>query len=235
MKCVAGHQPNLYPYGGFFAKLASVDFFVIVDNTQYVKKEYHNRNRLKLLDGEAHWISIPVLSSGRFTQKICEVEIAPSSDWRRVHLRTMSANYRRAEHFGDFFPVMESLLARDWTHLADFNIAFIREVMDFLSIRTPVARAGELGISGKASELILDICRKSSSGAYLHGKHSRDYVDFGMLESNGISNLIQDFTPIPYRQTIEPFIPNLSVLDMLFNLGKNAFDVIMQGNTVSSP
>ncbi len=234
MTCVAGHQPNLYPYGGFFAKAATVDTFVIVDTTQYVKKEYHNRNRIKLLDGKIHWLTIPVKNSGRYMQKINEVEIDSSKDWRRIHRKTIIANYGKSPHFNDFFPQFDEMLSRDWCLLADYNVCFIKEVFRFLGIKVPLLTSSELKISGKATELILDICRKTGASSYLHGKHSRDYVDFYMLDSAGIKNLIQDFSCEEYPQTTMPFSPNLSMLDILFNCGKDAHQLLIDGNKIIS-
>ena len=88
-----------------------------------------------------------------------------------------------------------------------------------LEISPKVQIASELEIEGKATELILDICRKTGSDSYLHGKHSRDYVDFQVLENAGINNYIQDYNPLPYPQLAGDFAANLSILDGLFNCG----------------
>lgn len=232
MKCVAGHQPNLYPYGGFFAKVASVDTFVIVDNTQYVKKQYHNRNQILLQNGQVQWLTIPVKNAGHFKQKINEVEIENSSKWSKKHTRTLQASYRKAEHFELFFPQLEDLFNREWIKLFDFNKAFIELCLKFLEIKTPILIASEEGIDGKASSLILDICRKTGSDTYLHGKHSRDYVDFDYLAEAGIKNLIQDFSAKEYPQGTTPFIPNLSIIDIIFHCGKEARDLLLDSQTI---
>lgn len=216
MICVAGHQPNLYPYGGFFAKAASVDKFVIVDNTQYVKKQYHNRNRIKLKNGNAVWLSIPVINSGRYKQAINEVEIDSQQNWTKNHQKTLFLNYKKAPNFDKYFPGIETLLNRKWTRLVDFNLAFIRYCFNVLEIDTPLYVASEESICGNSSELIYNICLKTDADAYLHGKHSRDYVDFNLLRERGITNYIQDFKSIEYPQSSGDFIPNLSIIDILF-------------------
>ncbi len=232
MSLVAGHQPNLYPYGGFFAKAASVDVFVIVDNTQYVKKEYHNRNRIKLSDGTVQWLGIPVKNAGRYKQPINAVEIDNSKNWRHVHERTLYLNYRKAAYFDFFYPRMEEMLRKEWIMLADFNISFIRMCLEVLEIRTRLKIASAEGISGVSTLLILDICRKTGSGSYLHGKHSLDYVDFELLRKEGIANFIQEFNAPVYGQVSGGFEPNLSILDLLFNCGPSCRDLIMKNNSV---
>ena len=234
MFCVAGHQPNLYPYGGFFAKAASVQAFVIVDSTQYVKKEYHNRNRIKLLDGNIHWLTVPVRIAGRYAQKINEVEIDNSQDWRKIHRKTLFLNYKKTPFFNEYFPFIEEMLSKEWNMLVDYNMEFIRNIMKILQIDIQVHMTSTEGMSGKATELILDICRKTGAEAYVHGGNSRDYVDFGMLESNGVRSLVQDFNCIKYPQTKEPFSPNLSIIDMLFNCGSETKNLLIEGNKIIS-
>jgi len=231
MSCVAGHQPNLYPYAGFFAKAAHADRFVIVDNSQYVKKEYHNRNRILLRDGSVKWLHIPVKNSGRYKQRINEAEIDGTA-WRRVHERTLALNYKRAPWFEWLFPELLDLWSRDWRFLADYNIAFIDLCFGKLGISTPDERASDLGISGVATELIADICAKTGCDTYLHGKHARDYVDFELLESRGVKNLLQDYDAAEYPQTVPGFVPNLSILDAMFNNGPSTLEVVLQGQRV---
>ncbi len=235
MSLVAGHQPNLYPYGGFFAKAAAVDTFVIVDNTQYVKKQYHNRNRIKLMNGEVIWLSIPVRNAGRFMQKINEAEIDNTKSWARDHARTLLLNYKKAAFFDECFPPFEELLRREWRMLADFNIEVIKTCLCLLGITAPAPLASAEGISGEATGLILDICRKTGSDSYLHGMHSRDYVDFPMLDTAGVRSLVQDFKPIEYPQVGSgPFAPNLSILDSLLNCGSvKTRELILAGNLIS--
>lgn len=233
MSLVAGHQPNLYPYGGFFAKMAAADKFVIVDNVQYVKKQYHNRNRIRLLNGDVVWLSIPVKNSGRFGQSINEVEIDNSLGWREKHKKTILWNYKKAPCFDFIFPELEDLLFRDWNKLSDFNIEFIRLCAGKLGITTPLFIASEKEISGIATGLILDICFKTESDSYLHGRHSLDYVDFKRMDDAGIKSYIQDFRQEPYKQLADGFEANLSILDIMFNCGSATRDILLKSNFVT--
>ena len=231
MTCVAGHQPNLYPYAGFFAKAAKADMFVIADNTQYVRKEYHNRNRIRLIDGSSAWLTVPVRTTGRRFQKINEAEIDNSSNWRKKHEQALKFNYRKSPYLKRYLPEIVALLEENNKMLADFNIAIIRLCMKFLNITTPVYRASELGVAGHSTEYILDICRKTGSDTYLHGRHAEDYVDFTILENAGIKSRIQTYSPAPYPQPPhETFMENLSVLDILFNCGEDSCRIILAGH-----
>ena len=234
MKCVAGHQPNLYPYAGFFAKAASVDLFVIADNTQYVSKEFHNRNRILLLNGSPAWLSVPVKTSGCYRQKINEAEIDNSRDWRRIHRKSILVNYRKSAYFNSFSSPFFDLLEKEWTLLADYNTAVIRLCFELLGISTPLELASDLGVTGRATGYIEDICRKTGAGAYMHGRHAYDYVDFESLAKAGITSFIQNYRAVEYRQLHgRAFIPNLSILDILFNCGPDSMEVIMKGHSAA--
>jgi len=223
MKCVAGHQPNLYPYGGFFAKASVADAFVIADNTQYVKKEYHNRNRILLQNGQVQWLSIPVKNSGHFKNKINQMLIDNSVNWQRVHLKTLELNYKKTSWFQKYFPDIKNIILNDHEKLVDLNVAIIKYFFSIINIQTPVFLASELNISGQSTYYIYDICKKTGFKAYLHGKHAKDYVDFPFLKQKGITNYIQTFSPLEYKQVNSAlFIPNLSILDIIFNLGPQA-------------
>jgi hypothetical protein len=220
MRCVAGHQPNLYPYGGFFAKASAVDIFVIADNTQYVKKEYHNRNRILLQNGKTAWLSVPVKNTGHFKNKINQMLIDNTSNWRRIHIRTLERNYKKSPFFDIYFPDIKKIISDDYEKLAELNIAVIKYFFNILNINIPLLLASEIQVSGKSTSYIYDICLKSDCKAYLHGKHAIDYVDFAFLEQNGITNYIQTFSASEYKQiNSKSFIPNLSILDIIFNLG----------------
>jgi hypothetical protein len=233
MKCVAGHQPNLYPYGGFFAKLAYVDQFVIVDNTQYVKKQYHNRNSIQLQNGNEALLTIPVKNSGHYKQKINEALIDNSQNWEKKHIKTLLRNYKKAVFFDQYFPHFETLLNKEWEYLSNFNIEFIKLCTKLLNINTPIILASENNISGVATNLIFDICQKTNASAYLHGKHSRDYVDFKLLDDKNIENRIQDFNSKTYPQNSSTFMPNLSIIDILFHCGEKSKQIILESQKVS--
>jgi hypothetical protein len=233
MLSVAGHQPNHLPYGGYFAKMSAVDKFVIVDTTQYVKKQYHNRNRILLMNGRPKWLSVPVVTSGRFHQKICEVEIDNRTNWRALHLKTIRISYANSPYFSEIFPRLESIYTKDWLRLVELNIDLIKLCRDLLKISTPLCLGSEIGITGKATHLIVDICRKTSADTYVHGKHSQDYVDFDVLTENGLKSKVQKFDCQSYPQQSPKFIPDLSVIDLLFNRGPDSLKILLAGNKIS--
>ena len=234
MLLCAGHQPNFWPYGGFFAKMDYADIFVIADNLQYVKKEYHNRNRIKLANGKEKWLTVPVINKGRLYQKINEAEINYTSDWVSDHLNSIKFQYQKAPYFDLYFEKIEEIYRQKFTKLFDLNFAIINFCKNELNISTETKLSSEMNAEGKASEFIKAITLKSGCDSYLHGIHSLDYVDFKLLEQNKITSFIQTYTQQNYPQINGEFLPNLATLDILMNCGDKALELINKGNLVQS-
>ena len=221
---LTGHQPNYLPYLGFFHKIAFADAFVIVDTTQFVKRGpfgWIHRNRIRAANAEGWmWLSVPVLSSGRFTQTIAESRIDPKVPWRRKHWRSLQLAYQKAPHFAAHAPFFEGLYAKEWDRLSDLSEAVILYLMGAFGLSTPVHRASDLKAEGKATELVLDLCRRMKADAYLSGIHGRDYLDTAAVERAGVRLLFSDFAHPTYpQQGHAGFVPNLAALDLLFNAG----------------
>jgi len=230
---VTAHQPNYLPYLGLLAKVARADLFVVVDNVQFVKRGpfgFQHRAKIRTPRGW-HWLTVPVITSGRFTQRINEVEIDRRLPWRRKHWEGIRRNYSRAPHFGSYKDGFEELYRPDWQRLVDLNLAVLQHLLKAFAITTPVVVASEAGIEGRATGLIIDICRRTGADAYLHGRHGPDYADLGAIEEAGYANLMLDFQHPTYTQVYPGFEPYLAGIDLLFCLGAKAgLELLLAGN-----
>lgn len=228
---LTGHQPNYLPYPGFFEKIARADRFLIVDNVQFVKRGtfgWMHRNRIRSNSTEGwDWLSIPVLTRGRYTQQIREAEVDNSTPWARKHWRSIEWNYRKAPFFKTYADDLHALYERPWKMFCELSCAFIDVLLRFLGIPRTPERTSSLGIAGESTQLVLAMCKGVGADTYLSGAHGRDYLDVAEFEKQGIRLLFQDFVCPVYPQCWPgPFIPNLSVLDLLFNCGPDSLKVI---------
>lgn len=227
---LAGHQPNYLPYLGFFHKAAQVDRFVIVDNVQFVKRGpfgWIHRNRVLTVHGP-RWLTVPVLTKGRYTQTIDETRINNALPWPRKHWRTIETNYGRAPHFARYAPVLAAVYEKPWERLAALNAALIQALLAAFDIDVPVDVASAHGVSGKGSDYVLDLCRRFGADAYLSGIHGRDYLDVARFRREGIDLRFQTFThPVYPQQGGGPFVPNLSAIDLLFNCGPDSRAILL--------
>ncbi|MBI5778764.1 MAG: WbqC family protein [Planctomycetes bacterium] len=238
---ITGHQPNYLPYIGFFHKVLLADVFVIVDLVQYVKRGpfgWINRNRIRTDQGWI-WLTVPVKTKGKYHQSIMETGIDNSTSWARKHLKSIERNYHSAPYFQRYFKAIQQIYLKQWLLLAELNEAIIRYLIDALGIKVKIVRASQLGLDyklpdadtrndGSATDLIIQICQKLGSDSYLHGKHGQDYLDESMLKESKIVSCFQEFHHPVYKQQYQSFMPEMSVIDLLFNHGDESMKIISQ-------
>jgi len=226
---VSVHQPHYLPWLGYFDKIDRSDVFVVLDNVQYKKREYQNRNRIRTAAG-VRWLTVPVVTKGRYYQKTGEVEVDNEEDWRGTHLRTLELSYRRAPHFGPVFDGYAAALgAKEWTKLCELNVATTRFFMERLGIATPVRFESELGAPGEKTERIINICRALGADVYLSGAGGAAYLDGAAFEAAGIELRYQQFRHPRYPQVHGGFEPYMAAIDLLFNAGDESMEIIRSG------
>jgi hypothetical protein len=217
------HQPQYLPWLGYLDKIDISDVFVILDNVQYKKNEWQNRNRIKTAQG-CQWITVPVLY--RFPQRINEVQIANREGWTRKHLNTLITNYRKAPYFGDHLPFFEETYGRTWEYLVDINVHLIRYLIDALGIETELVLASQLNLRDGSTERLVDICKAVNADTYLSGRDGSQYMDLTQFRAEGIEVLFQNFHHPVYNQLYGEFEPNMSAVDLLFNNNTQSLELI---------
>ncbi|MFQ5743806.1 MAG: WbqC family protein [Acidobacteriota bacterium] len=223
MKTLAAHQPQYLPWLGFFDKLDRADIFVLLDNVQFKKNEWQNRNRIKTSEGW-QWLTVPVRH--RFPQSIAEVKIDQQAPWERKHLQALQSNYGKATHFDDTMRPIRKALGASWGHLAALNTALIRGLATALGIDTPLVLASTLTARAQPNDRLIDLCTALEADTYLSGPGASGYLDVGAFENAGISVRFQQFDHPVYPQLYGPFEANLSVVDLLMNCGGESLSVI---------
>jgi WbqC-like protein family len=216
---VSAHQPNFAPWLGFFDKAWHSDVLVLLDTVQFIKRGYQNRSRIKAAGGP-QWLTVPVVSKGRYDQATRDVEIDETARWRPVHLRTLQTVLARAPHRDALLEVIEPIYARDDVHrLVELNVALIRAVAERLGLPTRVVLASELDVSGSSTRLMLNLTRAVGGGTYLSGPTGRRYLEPELFAANGVALRYHEFTPFEYPQLHGAFEPGLSCFDYIANAG----------------
>lgn len=229
-KVIVGiHQPNFLPWLGYFYKLAKCDTFVPLDNVQYTKNSFINRNRIKTPQG-AMWLTVPVKIKGRFGQLIKDVEINNTVDWRKKHLGTLEANYRKARFFEPIFQSLKAIYyADDWSNLCALNIRLLEWVLSLLKLEKRLIRASDLNLEGESTRLLIGIVKAVGGKVYLSGFGGAKYQEEELFKQAGIELQYYEFSHPVYPQLWSDFIPNLSIIDLLFNYGPESLDIILRG------
>ena len=214
------HQPQYLPWLGYFDKMRRADVFVLLDNVQFKKNEWQNRNRIRIANDPGwQWLTVPVLHD--HGQGINEVKLNPSVDWRRQHVAALESSYARAPYFKECWPRLRPLYDREWNTLADVNSAFVRELAALFGITTRIVLASEFSVTTEKTRRLIDICRAVGADTYLAGAGAENYMDFDEFRASGLQLDIQQYQHPVYPQlwakTPEQFVSHLSAVDLLFN------------------
>lgn len=217
------HQLQYWPGLRFFAKMRAAELFIYLDDVQFEKREFQNRNRIRTPRGW-QYLTAPVISKGRFAQKINEVELELPAGWLADHLQSIKMNYARAPFFKQHQPALEELYSRDYRLLSDLAMATMDFLKDGLGIKTPVRFSSEFKVDEASSARLARLCAAAGADGYLSGAGAKDYLDPGVFSYAGIKLSWQEFKPREYPQAFPGFEPDMSALDLLLNCGPRSLE-----------
>lgn len=231
-KTIAVHQPSYFPWLGYFHKIASVDTFVILDHVQFEKNGFTNRNKILPPDGQPFWLTVPVLTKGKSTQPINEVQINNNENWQEKHFRSISQAYSKTLYWNNYKNHLLDLYNFSFFHLSIYSHLTIKYIMAIMSLETTWKLSSKYSppIESKKDDLILEICQRERASVYFSGISGKKYLDERKFIKNGIKLVYQDFQHPDYKQhqlkNSQVFVPNMSILDLLFNCGPKSLEMI---------
>jgi WbqC-like protein family len=219
-RLVAIHQPNFFPWLGYFDKLARADVFVLLDDVQFPKKGGTWINRVRLLiDGAPAWVTAPVVRSYHGVRQIREMRIDEQTPWRRKLLATIQASYGRAPHKDEVMPLLSQLIDNPTDDLTEYNRASIAALADALGLPTEMVLSSSLGATGRATERLIELVKAVGGSGYLSGGGAGGYQEDERFSEADIELVQQGFEPPMYPQLASAPVPGLSVIDALLNCG----------------
>lgn len=216
-------QSSYIPWKGYFDAIAAVDEFILLDDAQYTKRDWRNRNRIKPPTG-AQWLTIPVQVKGRFEQRIDETLVADPG-WAEKHWATLVNVYRRAGAFDEVAAWLGAAYeaAGREERLSDVNRALMTEICGRLGITTPIRWSTDYGVEGTRGERILNLCLAAGADTYYSGPSAQAYMDVDAFAAAGVRVEWLDYSGYPeYQQFGTPFEHTVSIVDLLFHTGRRA-------------
>lgn len=223
-KIVAIHQPNFFPWLGFFDKMRHVDTFVLMDNVQFSKSgkgTWINRVRL-LVSGKPSWITMPVRRDFHGYRTIADMEIDDSVQWRKKFISSLQANYSKAPFFRQTMNFIEPLIFFQTTSVSEFNINAITAVASLAGWEKKLLLGSSLNARGNATELLISMTKAAGGTSYLCGGGAGGYQVDTMFEDAGLGLIYQNFAHPSYPQHgTGEFAAGLSIIDVFMNKGLN--------------
>lgn len=223
MKLVA-MQPTYLSYIGYYDLIDNSDVFVFYDDVQFCKQSWQQRNRIKTNKG-VEWLTVPIIHDNK--QLIKDVKIDNKQNWKKKHLKTIEYNYQKAEYFNDFFPYIKDILEHEYNYISELNRVLICKICDLIDITTKFQLSSIIKPKGTRVERLINLCKMFDCDTYLSTIGAKVYLKQGLFEQNNIRLEFNDYyVPPVYNQLYDGFVENLSIIDLLFNMGNKTLDII---------
>jgi WbqC-like protein family len=221
-RIVAIHQPNFFPWLGYFDKMARADVFVCLDDAQFAKSgagTWSNRVRLRV-GGSPQWVTMPVRRDYHGTRLTNEMRIDERQPWRPKLLKTIELHYKKARYFDSVFPTVSALVEDATDRLADYNRAAIEAIAQRVRIDTgKCVVASSLAVEARATDRLIALVQRVGGTAYLSGGGAGGYQDDQTFGAAGIELMFQQFEHPVYPQGETEFCGGLSIIDALMHCG----------------
>jgi len=226
---LTAHQPLYLPWLGLFHKISMSDVFCLWGDVQFSPNDFIHRNRIKGPNGSI-LLTVPIKSHGHREKTINGMEIDNTKNWRKKHWKSMFLNYKNAPYFesyGDFF---RKTYEKEWRSISALDEHILKYLLKELGISVKFLRASECGFEGTKSARVLDMCKKLGADTYIFGMMGKDYADAKEFKKAGVELCFQSYKHPIYPQLHGDFLPNMSVVDLLFCMGEKSYSILTKGN-----
>lgn len=211
-------QPYFLPYLGYFQLIHAVDKFVILDDVNFIKKGWVNRNRI-LVNNEPSSFSLPLKSISQ-NKKINELYRFRDDKWEKKFFNTLYHSYGKAPFYENVFNLIESIIHHEEDNLSQFLTDSLKTLNSYLGIKTTIKRSSENYRNQylKGAERLIDICHQESADEYINPPGGKSLYNKEEFKEKGINIYFLEPGNVQYNQYKNHFIPGLSILDiMMFN------------------
>ncbi len=221
---VAVHQPQYLPWLGYFDKINRADIFVLLDNVQFKKNEWQNRNKLKTANGW-QWLTVPVMY--KFPQLINEVKINNKDKWQHRQRQAIISNYKKASYWYLLEEFFEEIFSSKWQYISQLNIHVVKKLAELLGITTPIYVASELGeFPEEPDDRLIALTKHFDADTYLAGGGGKGYMNMEKYAERGIEVIFQEYKHPVYNQLFGDFKPFMSVVDLIYNHGEKSLKIL---------
>lgn len=229
-------QPGYLPWLGFFDLINKSDKFIILDDVQYTVRDWRARNRIKTPQG-VMWLTVPIQASNARNKLISGIMIDNSQTWQKYHLQNFASFYKKAPFYSEIIDLIHTVHSKRYRYLIEADMEFIISACAYMNIGTPVILSSDMGSSGTKDEKLLSLCKIAGATEYISGNAAKTYLREPIFLDEGIGVRWHDY-PHPYYNQLwtkeHGFISHLSVVDLLFNHGRDSRAIISGDLTIAN-
>ena len=227
---LSAHQPTYLSWLGLFHKIEVADLFVIYDDVEYSRYGWYNRNYILSKNGP---IMLVVPINRRFSENLLhnEVNIDNSTNWSNKHIRTIQQCYSKSPHYDEYIDIVNEIFSVKYDYLFDLNIKILKFFLNALNIKTKIIYSSQLKLKYSKSDRALDLAKKTNSTHILFGELGSNYADINKFKENKVIPIFQKYIHPIYNQfNSKKFFSKMSVIDLLFNYGKDSRKILLSNN-----
>ena len=225
-------QPTFLPYSGYFSAMYFADNIILLDDVQFEKRSWQQRNRIYTNHGGT-LITVPTHTKGKFNQKINEVLINYNTKWSDKILKSIYYNYKNTPFFDKYFNEFEKIFLQRYNKLIDLNINIIKKVNNFLGIdNSKLLLSSKINSKEKKFDLIYDIYKKLNGDELLTNIGTKKYFP-KKLPSDMRASIFEYNEKNELNKSETKNSDKLSIIDNLFNFGPKTEDLIKNNLNIS--
>lgn len=226
---ISAHQPAYNPWLGFVHKILLSDIFVVMDDVQFEKNSFINRNKI-LQNSNEIMLTIPVKTKDYKLKTIRDMRILDNR-WQIKHLKSIEQSYRKSKNFETVFEKLKKIYELKSDYLIDYTTAYLSFIINYLDIDTKIVFASDLDIKSKKLEYVCELTNRLDGDIFVFGSQGKKYADEDYLGAKNIKPYFQEYKHPIYEQLSKEFYSYMGILDILFNEDKNKIvDIILFNN-----
>jgi len=226
-------RPAYFPTIAVIAKAMAADVLVWADSFQYKKHDTMNRTAIKTV-GRARWLTVPVLSKGLGLQPISAVQIDNRRTWQKNHRRALELNYKMAPYFYQYWDELEDMLSQEHEKLSELDLISIAFAFRALGMKKTLLKSSQLPQVKDRTGRVIAWMKDTQCHNYLYESREASLIDRSRIEKEGVQAAACHFAPVVYHQQFGEFLPDLTILDLLFNEGEQSLNIVNEGISASS-
>jgi len=231
------HQPEFLPWLSYISKATMGDVYFLLDTVQFSKEDFQNRNKIRIKNNMGwQWLTLPILLGKRKLINLSEIKIDNKVEWQQKHLKSIKLSYGRSPYFDEIYPEIEKIYNKfDGVFLVEFVVSLIKYAFNKFDINIPIYRTSELknlgfDLDGKKSDLVIEMCKAVDAKSFVFGQSGHTYIEKEKFHNHNIKSVFQKFEHPIYSQIHGEFIPKMSFIDLLFNHGNKAVEILKKSD-----
>jgi len=226
---ISAHQPAYNPWLGYIHKILLSDIFVIMDDVQFEKNSFINRNKILQNDNEI-MLTIPVKTKNYKLKAVRDIEVLDDR-WKIKHLKSIEQSYKKTKNFEIIFEKLKTIYQIESKFLIDYTNEFLYLLLEYLKIDTKIVFASSLNIKSKKLNYVIELSKKLNADIFVFGALGKNYADIEYLKQQNIKPYFQEYKHPIYTQLSKEFHPYMGIIDLLFNEDRDKIiDIILSNN-----